>query len=312
MFQWERLFRGRSRVPSLRVFHPDVQDRVTLRPTATRQVRPRVHGVPIEPNRHLVERSRLTSPIDARNDRAGATPHARRCPRRNSGLSALSTLSSAPRPVLTLGVSTSLAEMFVPQLYEAVSDLGITVNVVTANTGTTHRSLLNHEIDAAILVATPIHGGFVTLPILRSEFIWVASPDSMDHDATYDLAALATQRLAPYDFGAGFTALFDEIKRVGNLPDFGIVSPLAAARRLVSDHGYVSFLPIEAVREDLAAGVLAELHVTDAPKATWEVVIAYRKRTPQPAQIRNLKLAAQKLWPTKNNPTEGGGAPLRL
>jgi DNA-binding transcriptional LysR family regulator len=217
---------------------------------------------------------------------------------RNSGLSALSALSSAPRPVLRLGVSTSLAEMFIPQLYDALSDLGITVNVVTANTVTTHRSLLNHELDAAILVATPIHSGFVTLPILRSEFIWVASPHGMDSHATHDLAALATQRLAPYDFGTGFTALFDEIKRVGNLPDLGVVGPLAAARRLVRDHGYVSFLPIEAVREDLAAGVLAKLNVIDAPKATWEVVIAYRKRTPQPSQIRNLKHVAQKLWPS--------------
>ncbi len=218
---------------------------------------------------------------------------------RNSALSALSALSSTPRPVLRLGVSTSLAELVIPRLYDALSDLGITVNVMTANTATTHRSLLNHELDAAILVATPIHSGFVTLPILRSEFIWVASPHSMDGRSTYDLSSLAAQRFAPYDFGTGFTALCDEIKRAGNLPDLGVVGPLAAARRLVRDHGYVSFLPIEAVREDLAAGLLTQLRVTNTPKVTWEVVIAYRKRTPQSAQIRSLKHVAQRFWPTK-------------
>lgn len=54
---------------------------------------------------------------------------------RDSALSALSAMSEPPRPVLRLGVSISLAELFVPQLYAALSDLGVIVNVVTATRG---------------------------------------------------------------------------------------------------------------------------------------------------------------------------------
>ncbi len=217
---------------------------------------------------------------------------------RNTALSALSGLTRSPGPVLRLGVSTSLAELFVPDLYGALSEAGVTVKVTTANTETTHRSLLNHEVDAAILVATPIHGSFVTLPIVRSEFAWVASPGSFDTSATYDLAALSAKRVAPYDFGIGFAGLFDDLKRLGGGPDLGVVGPLAVARRLALDHGYVSFVPVEAVKNDLAAGALIALTVSDSPRTIWDVVIAYRRAKPESPQIGALKQAARRLWQT--------------
>ena len=99
---------------------------------------------------------------------------------RDSALLAISAISVPVQPVLRLGVSTSLAEFCIPQLYAELSERGITVKVTTANTEQTHRALLNHEIDAAVLVATPTHGGLVTRPIIRSEFVWVASPDLVD------------------------------------------------------------------------------------------------------------------------------------
>lgn len=158
---------------------------------------------------------------------------------------------------------------------------------------------MNHEVDAAILVATPIHGGFVKLPILRSEFAWVASSGTLADRSRFDLTTLSACKVAPYDFGIGFTALFDEIKHLGNGHDLGVVGPLAAARRLVRDHGYVGFLPLEAVREELTAGVLIELTVTGSPRVIWEVVIAYRRRTPESAQINRLEHVVRRLWPTE-------------
>jgi LysR family transcriptional regulator, pca operon transcriptional activator len=226
---------------------------------------------------------------------------------RDQALLAVSQIPGTSNPVLRLGVSTSLSELVVPSLFAALTDAGVAVRVTSANTASTHRSLLNEEVDAAILVASPTHGSLVSRQLILSPLAWVAAPETVaqhpgigvDHSGQINLEAIARCRIAPYDFGDGFGDLFGTIGHLSDRKGLGLVSPLNAARRLVIEHGFIAFLPQVAVSSDLASGALIELNVQDSPEVTWDIRLVYRQRQLQPVQVRLLAEVVERLWPAQ-------------
>lgn len=205
-----------------------------------------------------------------------------------------------------------------PRLFAALSDLGVVVQVTSANTASSHRSLLNDEIDAAILVAAPVHGSLVSHQLLRTRLVWVAHintavPGKSSSGETTEqttLEEISKFRIAPYDFGEGFVELFEALAQGSSGSSGssgsrgssgssearrgrGVVSPLGSARRLVIDHQYLAFLPLAAVEQDLASGTLREILVKDSPQVTWDIRVVYRPRQTQTPAISRLAEVAQ-------------------
>jgi DNA-binding transcriptional LysR family regulator len=88
---------------------------------------------------------------------------------------------------------------------------------------------------------------------------------------------LAAHRLAIHSWGPGATEL-DEILRTSRIPPTRVcwVSPAATALTLAAEHGYIAMLPADTAYPGLHSGVLAQVRMTNLPRWSMNVAVAYR------------------------------------
>jgi DNA-binding transcriptional LysR family regulator len=173
---------------------------------------------------------------------------------------------------------------------------GVTFHLRTGSSREITGLLEQREIDIAIMTTVDEHRtDIVSTPLVRDDLLLVAPPK-------HPLAghpALTVSRLADYPMivmqsGSGLRTLVEQLlsSRSVELVPALEVDNLEAISRLVQFGFGISFLPRSCVRDDIARGRLAVLHLMDEPPTSRLVTMVYRASGSLPA---NAERFAQEL-----------------
>ncbi len=184
-------------------------------------------------------------------------------------------------PILRLGTIETTVHTWLPGLLDALrrdqqdTELELTVE----NTPLLEDLFRRGMLDVAILARPMAGDGIRCLPLPPLEITLVQRPAPGDAATRVDidLAALAARQLLTFQRGSPTqSALLDLFRRAGATPHHVHgVSSLSAMLRLVENGFGVATLPVDLVREDLAAGRLQVVRPPE-PLPSLPIFVTYR------------------------------------
>jgi len=120
--------------------------------------------------------------------------------------------------------------------------------------------------------------GITARPLYKVPVVVIARKDHPAATHSLRLGDLAAHRLAIHSWGPGASEL-DEILRAARVPPTQVcwVSPAATALALATEHGYIAVLPADAAYPGLRARALAQVKITNLPRWSLNVAVAYRR-----------------------------------
>ncbi|MCB6182070.1 LysR family transcriptional regulator [Leeia sp. TBRC 13508] len=210
----------------------------------------------------------------------------------NDGKLAVQGAPTTPR--ITIGSLPSLAHTMFSPLLAALADAPIEIACTTGDTSELLKELLDDTVQVGFVLDAPAVAGLQLEMLWKSPIICVvAASHPLANSKNLKLADIVGYRLAPQDWDDECDTLIASIYRLRTVAmPLHKVAPASAARALVMEQGFVSFMPEITVIRELNAGTLVRLNVTDLPKWYWEIMMAYRPgKLQSPAKAMLLEAA---------------------
>ncbi len=171
----------------------------------------------------------------------------------------------------------SLAATIFPPLIAALAAEPLEVTCRTAHSHEVAEQLADGAAHVGFLLGTAVPEGITVRPLYKVPVVAIAHRDHPAASRSLRLSDLAGHRLAIHSWGPGAGEL-DEILRTGHLPPTRVcwVSPADTALTLAAEHGYIAMLPADTARPGLHSGALAQVKITNLPRWSMNVAVAYR------------------------------------
>jgi DNA-binding transcriptional LysR family regulator len=190
----------------------------------------------------------------------------------------LSARASAGSQRLGMVAPPSLAVTIFPPLIAALAAVPLEVSCRTAHSHEVAEQLADGAAHVGFLLGTAVPGGIIASPLYKVPVIAIAHRDHPAASRSLRLSDLAAYRLAIHSWGPGVSEL-GEILRTIHIPPTQVcwVSPAATALVLAAEHGHIAMLPADAASPGLRSGALAQVKVTNLPRWSMNVAVAYRR-----------------------------------
>jgi LysR family transcriptional regulator, pca operon transcriptional activator len=204
------------------------------------------------------------------------------------GQEALQAAPSLPR--LQLSCLPSLTAPVFGPLLMRLADAAFEIRCHTDHSPQIMQDVLTGKIDVGFVLKCPAIAGVQMESLRHSPIVPVVSAHHPLASAASPLTlkAVADYRIAPQFWSEECEMLIRRIWLVRQHSSaIHAVQPASAAREMVLNHGFLSFMPQLTIENDLRAGRLVRLYIPELPLWQWEVVMAYRtgKRKAQAKQI---------------------------
>jgi LysR family transcriptional regulator, low CO2-responsive transcriptional regulator len=178
--------------------------------------------------------------------------------------------AEAGRRVRIAAVTTA-AESFVPPLMRAFSDghPDTELTLVVGNHETVLEQVLGHAVDVAITGRPPADERLIAEPLRDNEIACITAPD----DQAAGKSAVAASELSERAWllrepGSGTRVLNEQFLAARGLhPDTRTLGSNGAIKQAARAGLGISLLSRDTVRDELSAGLLGEIALTDAPAA---------------------------------------------
>jgi DNA-binding transcriptional LysR family regulator len=203
-------------------------------------------------------------------------PYARRC-LALADEGRLSARASTGSQRLVMVAPPSLAATVFPALIAALAAEPREVTCRTAHSHEVAEQLADGAAHVGLLLGTAVPEGITARPLYKVPVVAIAHRDHPAASRSLRLGDLAAHRLAIHSWGPGASEL-DEILRTSHIPPTRVcwVSPAATALALAAEHGHIAMLPADTARPGLHSGALAQVKITNLPRWSMNVAVAYR------------------------------------
>lgn len=195
---------------------------------------------------------------------------------------------------VTLASLSSLAPVVFPPLLAALNEAPMEIHCDIDHSQDIMRRLLEDSVQVGFLLKCPPVAGIQMEPLWRSPIVAVvAAGHPLAAAQELSLRDVADLRIAPQYWGSACDELVQRIRTLrATAQPLHTVQPASAARELVLEHGFLSFMPEITMRRELAAGRMTILSIIDQPASYWEIMVAYRAgKRPDPGKERVLAAA---------------------
>lgn len=186
---------------------------------------------------------------------------------------------------LALGAAPAVSTYVLPSLLKrfALGHPRVEVSVRTGHSEEILELVLREQVDLG-LVRAMRHPNIESTPIYEDELVLVVEPgDDLAARERIELADLADEQLILFDRTSSYTELTNALFRgAGVVPD-GVMEldNIDAAKKMVQQGFGVALLPQTAVADELAAGSLRQVEITDA-EPVRRLIVAVRRRDGAP------------------------------
>jgi DNA-binding transcriptional LysR family regulator len=206
----------------------------------------------------------------------------------------LSARASAGSRRLVMVAPPSLAATIFPTLIAALAGEPLELICRTAHSHEVAEQLADGAAHLGFLLGTAVPDGITATPLYKVPVVAVAHRDHPAASRSLRLSDLAAYRLAVHSWGPGAGEL-DEILRTIHIPPTRVcwVSPAATALALAAEHGHVAVLPADAARPGLRSGALARVKITNLPRWSLNVAMAYRSGFAEQQAPRMMRILAE-------------------
>jgi DNA-binding transcriptional LysR family regulator len=203
-------------------------------------------------------------------------PYARRC-LALADEGRLSARASTGSQRLVMVAPPSLAATVFPALIAALAAEPLEVTCRTAHSHEVAEQLADGAAHVGLLLGTAVPEGITARPLYKVPVVAIAHRDHPAASRSLPLGDLAGHRLAIHSWGPGASEL-DEILRTSHIPPTRVcwVSPAATALTLAAEHGHIAMLPADTAHPGLHSGALAQVRITNLPRWSMNVAVAYR------------------------------------
>ncbi|OHX13002.1 LysR family transcriptional regulator [Chromobacterium sphagni] len=200
-------------------------------------------------------------------------------------------------PTVRLACLASLAGVLFGPLLQGLADAPLEIHCDTDHSPQIMQRLLTGERDIGFVLERPAVAGLRMEWLCDSPIAAVcAAGHPLADKAQVTLGEVARHPLAPQYWGAECDELLRLLRPLrAEARPIHRVQPAAAARDLALHHGFVSFMPELAVRDELELGMLKRLSLAGIELGGWRLMMAWREgKRREPAKQRVLD-AARKL-----------------
>ena len=190
----------------------------------------------------------------------------------------LSARASAGSQRLAMVAPPSLAATIFPPLIAALATEPFELSCRTAHSHEVAEQLADGAAHIGFLLGAAVPEGITATPLYQVPVVAVARRDHPATSRSLRLSDLAAHRLAIHSWGPGASEL-DEMLHMAHIQPTQVcwVSPAATALALAAEHGHIAVLPADAARPGLRNGTLAQVNVTNLPRWSMNVTVAYRR-----------------------------------
>jgi DNA-binding transcriptional LysR family regulator len=190
----------------------------------------------------------------------------------------LSARASAGSERLVMVAPPSLAATIFPPLIDALAAEPLEVSCRTGHSHQVAEQLADGAAHIGFLLGTAVPDGITARPLYKVPIVAIAHRDHPAASRSLRISDLDAYRLAIHSWGPGASEL-DEILRTTRIPPTQVcwVSPAATALALATDHRHIAVLPADAAYPGLRSHVLARVKITNLPRWSMNVAVAYRR-----------------------------------
>lgn len=192
------------------------------------------------------------------------------------GLLAVKGVSAIPK--ITIGSLPSLAHTIFASLLGKLASAPMEITCTTGHSNEVIRGILEDTVQVGFILDAPAMAGIQMELLWNSPIIAVAaSTHPLATRKTLSLADIAAYRLAPQNWGDECEVLLSTLRSLRSEPmPLHRVAPANAARALVLEQGFISFMPEMTVVRELRLGSMVRLPVQDLPQWYWRIMMAWR------------------------------------
>jgi DNA-binding transcriptional LysR family regulator len=205
-----------------------------------------------------------------------------------------SARASAGSRRLVMVAPPSLAATIFPPLIDALAAEPLEVSCRTGHSHQVAEQLADGAAHIGFLLGTAVPDGITARPLYKVPVVAIARKDHPAASRSLRLSDLAAHRLAIHSWGPGASEL-DEILRATGIPPTQVcwVSPAATALALATEHRHVAVLPADAAYPGLRSGVLTQLKITNLPRWSMNVAVAYRRGFAEQQSPKLMQILAE-------------------
>ncbi len=218
------------------------------------------------------------------------------------GRQALEAARSSEGGLVTIAASLSLSTYLLPDIVKRFRDEhpAARVSIRSGHSRDVLRMVLDEEAEIGLargLTDPAVH----TVRLGRDEILLVVSPSHpFARRGQVHLAEAAAQPLILFDKGSSDWVLITGFfRRGGLLPNVVLeLEGIEAAKKMVEKGIGISMLPHLAVRQELRAGALVHVGISDAPALSRHVDLVYRRKGSLSESARAFRRHVQATFPS--------------
>jgi len=206
----------------------------------------------------------------------------------------LSARASAGTQRLVMVAPPSLAATIFPPLIDALAAEPLEVSCRTGHSHEVAEQLADGAAHIGFLLGTAVPDGITARPLYKVPVVAIAHKDHPAASRSLRLSDLAAHRLAIHSWGPGASEL-EEILRATRIPPTQVcwVSPAATALALATEHRHIAVLPADAASPGVRSGVLAHVKITNLPRWSMNVAVAYRRGFAEQQASKLMQILAE-------------------
>lgn len=192
------------------------------------------------------------------------------------GLLAVKGVSAIPK--ITIGCLPSLAHTIFASVLGKLASAPMEITCTTGHSNEVIRGILEDTVQVGFILDAPAMAGIQMELLWNSPILCVAAASHpLAGRTSLTLADIAAYRLAPQNWGDECEILLSTLRRLRSEPmPLHRVAPSNAARALVLEQGFISFMPEMTVVRELRLGSMVRLPVQDLPQWYWRIMMAWR------------------------------------
>jgi DNA-binding transcriptional LysR family regulator len=188
---------------------------------------------------------------------------------------------------LALGAAPAVSTYVLPALLKrfAVGHPRVEVSVRTGHSEEVLELVLRGQVDLGLVRALR-HPDIESTPLYEDELVLVVEPDHrLAARGRIELEKLGHEQLILFDRTSSYTELTHALFRGAGVVPSGVMEldNIDAAKKMVQEGFGVALLPHTAVADELAAGILREIKITDAEPVRRQIVAIRRRDGGAPA-----------------------------
>jgi DNA-binding transcriptional LysR family regulator len=188
---------------------------------------------------------------------------------------------------LALGAAPAVSTYVLPSLLKrfALGHPRVQISVRTGHSEEILELVLRERVDLGLVRALR-HPDIESTPLYEDELVLVVEPGSeLAARGRIELADLADEQLILFDRTSSYTELTNALFRGAGVVPLGVMEldNIDAAKKMVQQNFGVALLPQTAVAEELAAGTMRQVEITDAEPVRRQIVAIRRRDGGSPA-----------------------------